>query len=194
LRLNYRTTEQIRRAADKIMRQRAPSSEEETTPTAASLLSGPEPEFCVVPGATQEIETVAAWLKRLVANGHRPGEIAIFARTKKLLTDRTRHAVAKANLDVFELQDDDGEAPNKVAIGTMHRSKGLQFRAVAVMGVEKGNVPLESVMQRQADDVAKRAFEERERNLLYVACSRARERLLVTGVGVGSEFVGTRST
>src|SRR5690606_16401232 len=125
---------------------------------------GPEPEFCVVPGATLEVETVAAWLKRLVANGYRPGEIAIFARTKKLLTDRARHAVAKANLDVFELQDDDGDSPNKVAIGTMHRSKGLQFRAVAVMGVEKGYVPLESVMKRQADEAARRAFEERERN------------------------------
>jgi len=195
LRLNYRTTEQIRRAADGIMQRYRAGDDEEKTPVPASLLSGPEPEFCVVRGVVEEIETVATWLRKLVANGYRPGEIAIFARTNRLLTDRALHAISAAKLESVELREDDsGEAPNRVAIGTMHRSKGLQFRAVAVMGVEKGNVPLESVMQRQADDAAKRAFEERERNLLYVACSRARERLLVTGVGVGSGFVDARST
>jgi superfamily I DNA/RNA helicase len=72
----------------------------------------------------------------------------------------------------------------------MHRSKGLHYRAVAVIGVEAGELPLERVLDRQADEAARAAFLELERNLLYVACTRARERLLVTGVREMSRFMG----
>ena len=71
----------------------------------------------------------------------------------------------------------------------MHRSKGLQYRAVAIIGVEASELPLERVLDRQADEAARAAFLELERNLLYVACTRARERLLVTGVRELSGFL-----
>ena len=87
------------------------------------------------------------------------------------------------------LANDDELPTNRVAIGTMHRSKGLQFRAVAVLGAEHGEVPITRVLDKQADDPARQAFLELERNLLYVACSRARERLLVTGVKELSRFL-----
>src|SRR5690606_19262377 len=136
-----------------------------------------------------EVQAVAQWLKKLIANGYRPGEIAIFARTKGMLTDRVHIAVKESGLESFNLEGDEQPPTNRVAIGTVHRSKGLQFRAVAVMAVEDGVVPLRSVRTRQPDAAAERAFVEKERNLLYVACSRARERLLVTGAGKASELV-----
>lgn len=71
----------------------------------------------------------------------------------------------------------------------MHRSKGLQYRAVAVIGVERGEVPLERVLDRQADDDARATFIELKPNLRYVACTRTRERLLVTGVREMSGFL-----
>ena len=70
-----------------------------------------------------------------------------------------------------------------MAIGTMHRAKGLEFRAVAVLGCQKGVVPLESVAAALADKADRAAFLEQERQLLYVACTRPRERLLVTATG-----------
>lgn len=188
--LNYRTTEQIRRAADRIIGGVTAGSGEDAAPSAPSLLSGPEPEFRMLAGVNDEITHVANWLKQLVSNGYRPGEIAVFARTNGLISDRVQRAVAAANLKAVDLGDDPAESVSGVLIGTMHRSKGLQFRAVAVMGVEHGVVPLESVMGRQADEAARLAFHEKERGLLYVACSRARERMLVTGVGRGSGLLG----
>ncbi len=71
----------------------------------------------------------------------------------------------------------------------MHRSKGRQFHAVAALGAEHGDVPITRVLEKQADDPARRASLEPERNLLYVAGSRARERLLVTGVKELSRFL-----
>jgi mRNA-degrading endonuclease RelE of RelBE toxin-antitoxin system len=187
LRVNYRMTEQIRRKADQIIAAKVEC--DEPTSASVSLLSGEEPEITVVGTVNAEVKVVSEWLKRLVANGYRPGEIAIFARKKDILKDRAHRAVKAANLESFNLESDDAPPSNRVAIGTMHRCKGLQFRAVAVIGVEDGTVPLDTVRVRQPDEAAQRAFVEMERNLLYVACSRARERLLVTGVGKKSEFV-----
>jgi len=190
LRVNYRMTEQIRRVAEGIIAGKVDC--DEPTAGSVSLLAGLEPEVIVAPGVTVEIQRVADWLKKLVANGYRPGQIAIFARRKDIIQNRIHAAVKAAGLEVFNLDADDAPPSNRVAIGTMHRSKGLQFRAIAIMGVEDGTVPLNSVRTRQPDEAAQRAFVEMERNLLYVACSRARERLLITGVGRGSEFVTVR--
>lgn len=187
LRVNYRMTEQIRRTAEAIVSGR--QELDEPTAPSVSLLTGTEPELAIFPGVNEEVGAVAAWLKKLVANGYRPGEIAIFARKRDLLQTRAHPAVKAANLESFNLEVDETPPSNRVAIGTMHRSKGLQYRAVAVIGVEDGTVPLGSVRSRQPDEAAQRAFVEMERNLLYVACSRARERLLMTGVGRPSEFI-----
>jgi superfamily I DNA/RNA helicase len=185
LRLNYRTTDQIRRTAERILGR--PTDPD--TPPSTSLLSGPEPEIRCLNRVNDEIRAVAAWIQKLVSTGYRPGEIAVFARTGQLLRDRARAAVANAGHQAHELADHGEGDPKHVAIGTMHRSKGLQYRAVALIGVEAGELPLERVLDRQADDAARAAFLERERNLLYVACTRARERLLVTGVREMSGFL-----
>jgi superfamily I DNA/RNA helicase len=186
LRLNYRTTDQIRRTAERILGH---PTDPDARP-ATSLLAGPEPEIRCVNGVPDEIRVVAAWIQKLVSTGYRPGEIAIFARTGQLLRDRARPAVANAGHHAHELADHADPDPKHVAIGTMHRSKGLQYRAVAIIGVEAGELPLERVLDRQADEAARAAFLELERNLLYVACTRARERLLVTGVREMSRFLG----
>ena len=187
LRVNYRMTEQIRRVAEEIIAGKVEC--DEPTSRSISLLAGTEPEVVVARGVNDEVQRVAEWLKKLVANGYRPGQIAIFARKRDIIQNRVYAAVKAAGLEAFNLEADEAPPGSRVAIGTMHRSKGLQFRAIAVMGVEEGTVPLGSVRSRQPDEAAQRAFVEMERNLLYVACSRARERLLITGVGRGSEFV-----
>lgn len=187
LRVNYRMTEQIRRVAEEIIAGKVDC--DEPTARSISLLAGTEPEIVVARGVNDEVQRVAEWLKKLVANGYRPGQVAVFARKRDIIQNRVYAAVKAAGLEAFNLEADEAPPANRVAVGTMHRSKGLQFRAIAVMGVEEGTVPLDSVRSRQPDEAAQRAFVEMERNLLYVACSRARERLLLTGVGKASEFV-----
>ena len=71
----------------------------------------------------------------------------------------------------------------------MHLAKGLEFRAVAVMACDDEMVPLQSRIESIADDADLEDVYDTERHLLYVACTRARDRLLVTGVEPASEFL-----
>ena len=83
-----------------------------------------------------------------------------------------------------------GEAPTgRVSIGTMHLAKGLEFKAVAVMACDDDVLPLQSRIASVADEVDLDDVYETERQLLYVACTRARDRLLITAVKPGSEFL-----
>ena len=82
-----------------------------------------------------------------------------------------------------------GEAPaGRISIGTMHLAKGLEFKAVAVMACDDEVLPLQSRIESVADEVDLDDVYETERQLLYVACTRARDRLL-TAVKPGSEFL-----
>ena len=79
--------------------------------------------------------------------------------------------------------------PGHVAIGAMHLSKGLEFRAVAVMACDDEVIPLQKRIESVTDDADLEEVYNTERQLLYVACTRARDHLLVTGVKPGSEFL-----
>ena len=76
-----------------------------------------------------------------------------------------------------------------VNVGTMHVAKGLEFRAVAVMACDAEVIPLQSRVESIVDEADLEEVYNTERNLLYVACTRARDHLLVTGVKPVSEFL-----
>ena len=76
-----------------------------------------------------------------------------------------------------------------MSIGTMHRAKGLEFRAVAVMACDDEVIPLQERIESVADDADLEEVYDTERHLLYVACTRARDHLMVTGVNPSSEFL-----
>jgi superfamily I DNA/RNA helicase/mRNA-degrading endonuclease RelE of RelBE toxin-antitoxin system len=190
LKLNYRTTEQIRRFADRIVASELQGGTGESEARlSVSLLQGPPPEIRVAASHAEEIEFVASWLRELVASGVQQGEIAVFARSDHGLKNLGEAAVRKAGLSFRSLRDDDASGDAVVSVGTMHRAKGLEFRAVAVVGCDDRALPLESVLGSLSDPADRTEFSERERQLLYVACTRARERLLVTAAGRMSSFV-----
>ena len=68
-------------------------------------------------------------------------------------------------------------------------AKGLEFRAVAVMACDDEIIPLQSRIESVADDADLEEVYKTERHLLYVACTRARDHLLITCVEPGSEFL-----
>ncbi len=70
----------------------------------------------------------------------------------------------------------------------MHLAKGLKFRAVAVMACDDEVIPLQERIETVADDADLEEVYNTERHLLYVACTRARDHLLITGVVPASEF------
>jgi superfamily I DNA/RNA helicase len=76
-----------------------------------------------------------------------------------------------------------------VSVSTMHLAKGLEFKVVAVMGCDDEVLPLQERIETVADDADLEEVYTTERHLLYVACTRARDHLLVTGVKPASEFL-----
>lgn len=78
---------------------------------------------------------------------------------------------------------------DRVLISTMHLAKGLEFRAVAVMACDDEVVPLQERIENVADDADLEEVYDTERHLLYVACTRARDHLMITAVEPASEFL-----
>ena len=71
----------------------------------------------------------------------------------------------------------------------MHLAKGLEFKAVVVMASDDEVIPLQSRIESVMDESDLQEVYDTERHLLYVACTRARDRLMVTSVQPASEFV-----
>jgi superfamily I DNA/RNA helicase len=76
-----------------------------------------------------------------------------------------------------------------VSVSTMHLAKGLEFRAVVVVACDDEVIPLQERMETVADDADLQKVYDTEHHLLYAACTRARDHLLVTGVDPVSEFL-----
>lgn len=102
---------------------------------------------------------------------------------------RARGAVEDAGLP-FEALTESFEAPgDKVSISTMHLAKGMEFRAVAVMACDDEVIPSQERIETVSDEADLEEVYETERHLLYVACTRARDHLLVSSGDSPSEFL-----
>jgi superfamily I DNA/RNA helicase len=90
----------------------------------------------------------------------------------------------------FRILDEHVETESgQVSISTMNLAKGLEFRAVVVMACDDEIVPLQERIETVGDDADLQEVYDTERHLLYVACTRARDHLLVTSVEPASEFL-----
>ena len=98
-------------------------------------------------------------------------------------------AVKSAGLKFSILDESVETTSGNVSISTMHYAKGLEFRAVAVMACDDEVIPLQSRIETVSDFTDLEEIYNTERHLLYIACTRARDHLLVTGVDPASEFL-----
>ena len=103
--------------------------------------------------------------------------------------DRAVAAVEAAGYSAVDLAQHAGGVSGNVAVGTMHLAKGLEFRAVVVAACDDEVLPLQARIERVGDHAELDEVYTTERHLLYVACTRARDHLLVTGVEPASEFL-----
>ena len=191
LRVNYRTSHQIRARADRLLGPEVSDVDgnSERRSGTVSIFNGPVPQVKLCADNEAEISEVAGWLQKCLAEGVRPGEIGLFVRSETQLP-RARAAAERAGLPNHELDELVDTDADEVAIGTMHLAKGLEFRAVVVMACDDEVVPLQQRIDGVADEADLREVYDTERQLLYVACTRARDRLLVTCTQPGSEFLG----
>ena len=112
----------------------------------------------------------------------------VFVRSQAEL-GRATAAVERAGLPFKVLDEHVETASGHVSISTMHLAKGLEFSAVAVMACDDEVVPLQERIEAIGDDSDLQEVYDTERHLLYVACTRARDRLSITGVEPASEFL-----
>lgn len=188
--VNYRTSHQIRIQADKLLAATATDADGNTEDrgNAVSVFDGPAPRIHVLRSLADEASMLRTWLSEVMGAGLEPHEIGIFVRSEAELP-RASQVVSAASLDFITL-DGTTEAPTGfVSIGTMHLAKGLEFRAVAVVACDDEVIPLQRRIESATDDGDLEDIYSTERQLLYVACTRAREHLLVTAVAPGSEFL-----
>jgi superfamily I DNA/RNA helicase len=190
LRINYRTSHQIRTQADRLL---APEVSDvdgnmENRKGTISTFNGPQPEIMVLNTPGEEIKAVSQWLVKRAVDGIVPHEIGVFVRSAAEL-DRARAAVESAKLPYKVLDDNIETTSGLTSISTMHLAKGLEFRTVVVMACDDEIIPLQQRLETVADDADLEEVYNTERHLLYVACTRARDHLLVTSVNPASEFL-----
>jgi superfamily I DNA/RNA helicase len=153
-----------------------------------SVSNGPPPTIHSLKSESEEIKTVGEWIAERAKAGVSPHEFGVFVRSEAQL-DRAKAAAKEARVP-FKILDDRVETTSgHVSISTMHLAKGLEFRAVAVMACDDEIIPLQERIETVGDDGDLQEVYDTERHLLYVACTRARDHLLVTGVAPVSEFL-----
>lgn len=190
LRINYRTSRQIREAADKLLPLAVSDVDgiEVSRADAQSVFEGPPPLIRKCDSEAAEIDAVAAFIGAAISERIAPAEIAVFVRSNRGL-GRARQAAISAGLECRQLSERVEEGADRVAIGTMHFAKGLEFKVVIVMACDDEILPLQSRIDDATDEDELREVFETERHLFYVACTRARDKLLISGVKPVSEFV-----
>lgn len=184
LKINYRTSHQIRQQADLLLPKAISDVDgnQESRDNTISVFNGPMPKIEICDSQETEIQLMSEWITQQLAEGLQPEEIGVFVRSNAQ-KDRAIAAVDKATTAT---EDTPLEA---ITVSTMHLAKGLEFRAVAVMACDDEVIPLQERVETISDEADLEEVYNTERHLLYVACTRARDRLIISGVEPASEFL-----
>lgn len=190
LNINYRTSHQIRSQADRLLGPEVSDVDGnvESRKGTISVFNGPEPTVCSYADAEGESQAVGVWLQQCSASGVLPQEIGVFVRSESEVS-RAQAAVEAAGLQGRVLGKDMSTEEGFVSITTMHLAKGMEFRVVAVMACDDEIIPSQVRIDTAADEAELTEIYNTERQLLYVACTRARDQLHVSAVKPESEFL-----
>lgn len=193
LSINYRTTAEILAWSLALLKGQAIDDMNGGLDSIAGCRSdihGQPPELAGFATKEAEAQRIVETVRRWLASGVMPEEIGIAARTNQIAGKLTRQLSA-AGLSACLLTRTN-RPHGEISVGTMHRMKGLEFRCMVVAGVDDDHIPLAAAVTPMTDDPhAHDGDLQRERCLLFVACTRAREQLLLTWYGQPSRFLAT---
>lgn len=194
LTINYRTTAEILAWSHAVLSGEQIEDLDEGPATLAGFRSeihGQEPELVGADTKTEELQSLVAKVRTWLEADVRPDEIGIAARSGPLAQDAAR-ALRRAGIEACYLTRENGPVEGQVQMMTMHRMKGLEFRCVALIGVGEQQLPALSLVRSVEDDELAHLHDlQRERCLLFVACTRAREELYLSWHGTPSPFLPT---
>jgi superfamily I DNA/RNA helicase len=190
LSLNYRTTQEILAwavpllGADPVI---GLDGEADSLLGYRSPTRGQRPQVKVAATRAEEFTNLAERVRSWLSTGIEPQAIGVTARSASLVRE-TRAALTGDGISTVPLRGR-GD-PQAVRVGTMHAMKGLEFQAVAVIGVDQGLVPEPAAITPETEDPVTHALDlQRERCVLFAACTRARDHLFVSATGAPSTFL-----
>lgn len=193
LRLNYRTTHEIRAWAVSVLEGVNVDDLDDGMDTLqgyVSLLKGPDPHLDSYKSETDELLGLADWITSQISAGIAPEEIGVLCYRKKDIA-RVEDALAGVGVASTELKT--GAADNRdkkgVRITTMHRAKGLEYFAVAIPFLSEANFPPRGALKAAVDDADRNDVLDQYRSLLHVAATRAKKELRVSWAGQPSRLV-----
>lgn len=192
LTLNYRTTKEnldyairILIGADNVDFLDA-EGEVDSTARYRSARSGPDP-YLVTTGSEQEEFDVAGHFISKWLDSSDDVRIGVMCRTRGQLS-RVVSGLADYGIDAVQTRNAELASHEQVSVMTMHGAKGMEFTHAILMGVGKNLMPQRFRLKDLSDEDAQEAL-QRERSLLYVAASRARDELVITSTGEHSELL-----
>jgi len=195
LRLNYRTSDEIRKWAVSILEGISVDDLDEGADSLngyTSVFRGPPPELAGFSNEAKEIDALIEWLLATKALGTQLSDIGILLRTNGQI-DQLGRKLSDAGIENTRLRPNmaDEREQAGVRLSTMHRAKGLEFQAVAIPFLSKSAFPPPALMRDAADDVDRRILLQQEKFLLHVAATRAKKLLRVSWSGEPSALMVT---
>ena len=194
LRINYRTTEEIRKAAFALLNGISfddLDDDFDMGDRCQSLMHGKAPQVLSFANANEEFDYVYKEIKGLVDSGVSAKNICVVARTHKLLDDYIAHFISNG-IRCYEIRRSkaDDRALDGIRVATMHRVKGLEFQYIFIVAANKRVIPLASAINH-TDFITEQETITAEKCLLYVALTRAQKGAYISGYGKMSEFLET---
>lgn len=195
LRVNYRTTEQIRRfAVAQLEGVHVDDLDDgrDTVKGYLSLMKGPAPTIASYPSLSDEAKAIAAFVG---TDPDAAKRTCLVARTNAWV-DKFHDELDALGLTIHKISRttrDDASKPG-LRIATMHRVKGLEFDRVIVAAATADLLPLASALARASDPAAREDLEHQERALFYVALTRARREVLISSHGKPSRWLAPPKT
>lgn len=190
LKVNYRTTHEILSWSVSLLTGITATGLDDQGDSLAgyrSVTHGGSPRVVAHQDRAAEAAALVEEVKGWIDKGVEPRAIGVATRNNRLAR-ALNDALTAAGVPAGPINS----AANVVRVGTMHATKGLEFQCLAVAGVESELVPARAAVVAEHDDpTAHRQDLQRERCLLFVACTRARDVLYVSHVGAPSVFLGT---
>lgn len=193
LKLNYRTTHEIRAWGVSILEGVTVDDLDDGTDTLdgyISLFHGPRPELSNFSSDKDELFGLVKWVKKTEQLGTQLSDIGILVNTKASV-DQVQDSLNASNIDAVTLKPnrgDDRSVPG-VRITTMHRAKGLEFFAVALPFLGKSKFPPSGVMNSAVDPADLQDILNQHKSLLHVAATRAKKSLYVSWSGIPSDLI-----
>jgi superfamily I DNA/RNA helicase len=198
LKVCYRTSDEIRHWAVGVLQGVTVDDLDEASDDLKgyrSLFHGPSPEVVFAKTSKAEMDDLAEWIESRKDEGIEESDVCVLARSKDDVA-QVAEALRTRGYEAVVLQPRgrDDRKKRGIRLATMHRAKGLEFVAVAMVRINVDNVPPKWLLNEAPDAAIKRSIVDGERSLIHVAATRAKKRLFVSSSGHPSELIGHLET